>query len=42
MDNTECYALKAIMFFDPTAHRLGNETIKKVKQLRNQVIKKFH
>jgi len=38
MDNTECYALKAIMFFDPTAHRLGNETIKKVKQLRNQLI----
>lgn len=38
MDETECYALKAIMFFDPTAHRLSPTTIKKVKQLRNQLI----
>merc|ERR1712226_23240 len=38
MDETECYALKAIMFFDPTANRLSVETAKKIKQLRNQII----
>jgi hypothetical protein len=41
MDESECLILKAIMFFDPTAHQLNHATIKTVKQLRNQVILNF-
>ena len=37
MDTTEVIALKAIMFFDPTAGQLTPGSVKKVKRIRHQV-----